>query len=79
MALGSNQPLTEMSNRIISVGKSRPARLIRGWVGLRAGLDAAEKRKFLTLPGLELRPSIVQLVAPRYTDCAIPARTVTKF
>jgi hypothetical protein len=29
---------------------------IRGWVGPRAGLDAVEKRKFLTLPGLELRP-----------------------
>jgi hypothetical protein len=30
-------------------------------VGLRASLDDVEKRKFLTLPGLELR------------DCAIPA------
>jgi hypothetical protein len=29
---------------------------IGGWVGPRAGLDAVEKRKFLTLPGLELRP-----------------------
>jgi hypothetical protein len=28
---------------------------IRGWVGPRAGLYAAEKRKILTLPGLELR------------------------
>jgi hypothetical protein len=26
------------------------------WVDLRAGLDDLEKRKFLTLPGLELRP-----------------------
>jgi hypothetical protein len=26
------------------------------WVGLRAGLDDVERRKFLTLPGLELRP-----------------------
>jgi hypothetical protein len=26
-----------------------------GWVGTRAGLDDAEKRKFLALPGLELR------------------------
>jgi hypothetical protein len=33
----------------------------------RAGLDV-KKRKFLTLPGLEL-----QLVASRYTDYAIPA------
>jgi hypothetical protein len=29
---------------------------IRGRVDLRAGLDDLEKRKFLTLPGLELRP-----------------------
>jgi hypothetical protein len=29
---------------------------IGGWVGPRAGLDDLEKRKFLTLPGLELRP-----------------------
>jgi hypothetical protein len=41
---------------------------IGGWVGTRAGLDDVEKRKFLTLPGLEL-----QLVASRYTDYAIPA------
>jgi hypothetical protein len=27
-----------------------------GWVDPRAGLDDAEKRKFLTLPGLEFRP-----------------------
>jgi hypothetical protein len=26
------------------------------WVGPRAGLQDLEKRKFLTLPGLELRP-----------------------
>jgi hypothetical protein len=29
---------------------------IGGWVNLRAGPDKVEKRKFLTLPGLELRP-----------------------
>jgi hypothetical protein len=34
----------------------------------RAGLDDMEKRKFFTLPGLELQP-----VASRYTDYAIPA------
>jgi hypothetical protein len=27
-----------------------------GWVGPRTGLDDVEKRKFLILPGLELRP-----------------------
>jgi hypothetical protein len=29
---------------------------IGGWVGPRAGLDDVEKSKFLTLPGLKLRP-----------------------
>jgi hypothetical protein len=29
---------------------------IEGWVGPRARLDDLEKRKFFTLPGLELRP-----------------------
>jgi hypothetical protein len=29
---------------------------IGGWVGPRAGLDDVEKRKFLTLTGLDLRP-----------------------
>jgi hypothetical protein len=27
-----------------------------GWVGPRAGVDSVEKVKFLTLPGLKLRP-----------------------
>jgi hypothetical protein len=46
---------------------SRPGRLtareraprthwIGGWVDPSVGLDYVEKRKFLTLPGLELRP-----------------------
>jgi hypothetical protein len=30
--------------------------LIRGWVDPIIGLDDVEKRKFLTLPGLEIRP-----------------------
>jgi hypothetical protein len=46
---------------------------IGGWVGPRTGPDDVEKRKFLTLPGLELR----RLCRPasHYTDCAIPAPT----
>jgi hypothetical protein len=41
---------------------SRPGRftpgthLIEDWVGPRAGLDDVEKRKFFTLPELQLRP-----------------------
>jgi hypothetical protein len=38
-----------------------------------AGLDDMEKRKFLIMPGLELRPSVIQHVPNGYTDCAIPA------
>jgi hypothetical protein len=37
-------------------GKSPPSALDRRLGGPRAGLDDIEKRKFLTLPGLELRP-----------------------
>jgi hypothetical protein len=38
-------------------GKRAPGtHWIGGWVGPRAGLDDVENRKFLTLPGLELRP-----------------------
>jgi hypothetical protein len=32
-----------------------PSNWIGGWVGSRAGLNDVEKRKFLALPGLELR------------------------
>jgi hypothetical protein len=46
---------------------------IGGWVDPRVGLDEIEKWKFLTLPGLELRPSLVQPIASHYTDCSIPA------
>jgi hypothetical protein len=52
---------------------SRPCRFtpgtrcIGGWVGPRVGLDDVEKRKSLTLSGLELR------ILGRYTDCAITA------
>jgi hypothetical protein len=38
-------------------GKRAPrTHWIGSWVDPRAGLDDVEKRKFLTLPGLELRP-----------------------
>jgi hypothetical protein len=43
---------------------------IGGWVDVRAGLDDVENRKFLTLPGLELRP--LGRPSSRYTDYAIP-------
>jgi hypothetical protein len=42
-------------------------------VDSRAGLNDVEKRKFLTLQGLELRPSVNQPEARRYTDYATSA------
>jgi hypothetical protein len=36
-------------------GKTLGTHWIGGWVDPRAGLDGVEKRKFLTLPGLELQ------------------------
>jgi hypothetical protein len=57
---------------LFTLGEKAPGtHWIGGWVGFRAGLDDVEKRKFLTLPGLELRPSVVQPVASHYTDGAI--------
>jgi hypothetical protein len=37
--------------------KSPGTHSIGGWVGLRAGLEAVEKRKTFTLPEIEPRPS----------------------
>jgi hypothetical protein len=42
----------------------------------KAGVDDVEKRKFLTLPGLELRPFFRP--ACRYTDCTIPAINIIR-
>jgi hypothetical protein len=42
--------------RLTSGERTPGTHWIGGWVGPRAGLDDVEKRKFLTLPGLELRP-----------------------
>jgi hypothetical protein len=36
-----------------------------------AGLGDVEKRKFLTLLRLKIRPLVIQPVANRYTDCAV--------
>jgi hypothetical protein len=40
----------------LSLGKELPYHLIGVWVDPRTGLDDVEKRKFLTLPVLELGP-----------------------
>jgi hypothetical protein len=46
---------------------------IGGWVGPRPGLDNVEKRKIWPYRDLNSDPSVVQLVASRYTDYAILA------
>jgi hypothetical protein len=54
---------------------------IGGWVDPRAGLDDVEKSKFLTQPGLELRP--LSRPAPSQStlsaDYAIPAPTTFQY
>jgi hypothetical protein len=61
-------------------GKGPPGtHWIRDWVGPRAGLDGMERRKFLTQPGFNSDPSVVQPVASRYTDYAIPAHITSSF
>jgi hypothetical protein len=47
---------------------------IGGWVDPRAGLDNIEKWKFWPYRDSNPELSVVQPVASRYTDCAIPAR-----
>jgi hypothetical protein len=55
-------------------GKRPGTHFIEGCVDPRAGLDDMQKWQFFTLPGLELPPFlVVQPVASRYTDWAIPA------
>jgi hypothetical protein len=46
---------------------------IGGWTGLRTCLDDMEKRKIWLYRDSNPDPSVVQPVASRYTDCAIPA------
>jgi hypothetical protein len=45
-----------------------------GWVGPSAAVDDMEKRKFLILQGLELRPLVIQPIASCYTDYAIQGK-----
>jgi hypothetical protein len=55
----------------VTPGETAPANLcIGGWVDPRAGLDNSEKRKFSTLPGLELRPLSRPARCSGYTDYA---------
>jgi hypothetical protein len=59
-------------------GKDPQYPLDRSCVGPTVGLDDVEKRKFLTLEGLEFYPSVFQLVASRYTEYASPATRIKR-
>jgi hypothetical protein len=64
------------SGRFTSGERAPSTYWIGGWVGPRTGLDDIEKRKFLALPGLELRPlgppvrnqSLYRQSYPGYSD-----------
>jgi hypothetical protein len=56
--------------RFTHKGRGASTHWIGGWVGPRAGLKDVEERKFLTIPGLELNPSVLHPIASCYTGCA---------
>jgi hypothetical protein len=72
-ALAGDEWSASGSGRFTPGERDPGSQWVGGWVDPRAGLDDVEKRKFLTLPGLVLRPSAVQPVASRCTDYAMPA------
>jgi hypothetical protein len=76
LALAGGEWSASRSGRFTSRKRGPSTHCIGGWVDPRAGLDNLEKREFLTLLGLELRP-IVQPVASHYTDCAPLLRNLT--
>jgi hypothetical protein len=54
-ALVGGEWSTSIPGRFTPRERAPSTHCIGGWVDLRASLDDLEKRKFLTLPGLELR------------------------
>jgi hypothetical protein len=55
-ALVGSECLASRPGRYIPDERAPGTHWIGGWLDHKAGLDDVEKRKFLTLPGLELRP-----------------------
>jgi hypothetical protein len=55
-ALGGGEWSTSRPGHFTPEERAPGTHWIGGWVDLRVGLDDLEKRKFLSLPGLELRP-----------------------
>jgi hypothetical protein len=58
------------SGQFIFRERVRDTHWIGDWAGPRAGLNGIEKWQSLTLSGIELRTSGVQVVGSRYTNCA---------
>jgi hypothetical protein len=58
LALAGGEWSASRSGRFTPGGGAPSTPWIGGWVDPRAGLDDVEKRKFLTLPGLKLRPRL---------------------
>jgi hypothetical protein len=71
-ALAGDEWSASRSGRFALGEKAHDTHWIRGWVGPRAGLDDVENRKFL-YEDSNSDLSVVQPVASRYTDYAIPA------
>jgi hypothetical protein len=67
-ALGGGEWSASRPGRFITGERAPCTHCIGGWAGPRAGLDDVEKRKFLTLQGLELRPLGSLALASRYTN-----------
>jgi hypothetical protein len=61
----------EVSGQLHAIAALPPGPIIGGWVDLRASLDDVERRKFLTLPGLELQPLGRQARSQLHTDCTV--------
>jgi hypothetical protein len=55
-ALVGGEWSVSIPGRITPGEKASGTPLMGGWVDHRAGLEDVDKRKFLTLPGLEIRP-----------------------
>jgi hypothetical protein len=57
-ALVGGEWSASLAGRFTSEERAPGAHWIGGWVGPRTSLDDMKKRKFLPLPGLELRPLV---------------------
>jgi hypothetical protein len=65
-ALIGGEWLASLSSRFNLGGRTPNTHWIGGWVGLRNGVDDVDRDS-------NSDPSVIQLVARRYTDYAIPA------